>query len=115
MKDATELKGLGDLRTAITTHVRSKPSQEGTEYLDLYLASKEKKRLAKLTQTWEKQKTRAQGRHAAVNESIAKLEEKVGLERSADADSLTEPAAGDGQTPAPDYTRRQWKTMSLDY
>ena len=115
MKDTSELKGLGDLRTSITTHLRSKPAQEGTEYLELYLASNEKKRLAKLTQTWEKQQRRAQERHTAVNQSVAKLEEKVGLEKTVETDPLTKPSAGDGQAPAPDYTRRQWKKMSLDY
>lgn len=53
MKDASELKGLGDLRTSITTHLRSKPAQEGTEYLDLYLAGNES--IAKL----EKEEGRA--------------------------------------------------------
>lgn len=115
MKDVTELKGLSDLRTAMTTHVRSKPPQEGTEYLELYLASNEKKRLAKLVQTWEKQKDRAQERHVAVSESIANVEHKLGLEQTAEgSNSLTEPSA-DSKQAAPDYQRQQWNTMPLDY
>lgn len=114
-KDVAELKGLSDLKTAITAHLRSKPAQEGTEYLELYLASNERKRLAKLTRTWEKQQRRAQERHAAVSESVAKLEKKVGLEKTPGQAPLRESSADDGPRPAPDYTRRQWKTMSLDY
>lgn len=115
MKDVTELKGLSDLRTAITTHVRSKPAQEGTEYLELYLASNEKKRLGKLTQTWEKQQRRAHRRQAAVSQSIAKLEKKVGLAETPDGGLSPEAEPGEGQDPAPDYTRRRWKTMPLEY
>ena len=115
MKDTTELRGLGDLKTATTTHLRAKPAREGTEYLDLYLASAEKKRLARLMQTWEKQKRRAEGRHAAVDGSMARLEEKMGLERSAGADPHIGPDAGDEEAPAPDYARRQWNMMPVEY
>lgn len=115
MNDVTGLKGLGDLKTAATTHLRSKPPQEGTEYLELYLASNEKKRLAKLTQTWEKQGRRARERQAAVNRSIAELEEKVGLEKPSPQASPGELNPGQGQPEASDYTRRQWQTMPLDY
>ena len=115
MKDSTELKGLGDLRTSITTHVRSNPAREGTEYLDLYLASTEKKRLARLIHTWEKQQRRTQARHVAVSKSMAKLEEKVALERRTDTTLPPDPSAGESKATAPDYTRRQWKTMDVEY
>ncbi len=115
MGDITELKGLNDLRTATTTHLHSIPHHEGTEYLELYLASNEKKRLAKLTKTWERQQRRTQARRAAVIQSIAKLEKKVGLENNIGPDPLAEPVAGDWQPPAPDYTRRRWKKMTVDY
>ena len=115
MGDVTELKGLNDLKTATTIHLRSMPHHEGMEYLELYLASNEKKRLAKLAQTWERQQRRTQARRTQVIQSIAKLEEKVGLERNMEPDRPAEPAVGDGQLPAPDYTRRRWKKMTLDY
>ena len=115
MRDSTELKGLGDLRTSITTHVRSNPAREGTEYLDLYLATNEKKRLARLTHTWEKQKRRVQARHVAVSKSMARLEEKVALEKRTDAALPPDPSAGESQAPASDYARRQWKTMDVEY
>lgn len=115
MRDVTELKGLGSLRTATTTHLRAKPPQEGTEYLELYLAKNEEKRLVKLMQTWEKQRNRAQERHQAVGRSIVKLEQEVGLDKMPSQGAPSKPGAGDGQAPAPDYTQRQWKRMPLDY
>lgn len=113
-----ELKGLNDLKTAMTVRLRSKPAREGTEYLELYLATNEKKRLANLTRTWKKQATRTQARRAAVIESIATLEKKVGvgIEGTSGLRPSTRPATEDRQlAPYPEYTQRRWGKVSLDY
>lgn len=114
-KTVSDMKGVSDLKTGITAHLRSKPRTEGEEYLQLYLAGKEKARLGRMARTWEKMAIRTQERRSMVKEDITKLEKRVGLERPADVAPRTEPIVGDGQKPAPNYTRRQWKTMPLDY
>ncbi|MDP2951882.1 MAG: hypothetical protein Q8O76_01020 [Chloroflexota bacterium] len=113
MKDTTALKGLGDLKTATTARLRSLPPQEGMEHLYLYLANKEKKRLAKLTETWEKHQRRTRERLATTDKALARLEEKVGLGTT--TAPLPHPRPGEEQPEAPDYTRRPWKTISLEY
>ena len=45
MKSVTQTKGLGDMRTTISTHARSSPPQTGSTYLQIYLLDKERMRL----------------------------------------------------------------------
>ena len=115
MKDVTSAKGLGDLRTAITTRVHAKPPQKGTTHLDLYLLSKEKQRL-------EKELARLEQRQGRIQEHLAELREKMGtLEQEANQEGSSDNPStdiGDGEkqpAPATQYRQGRWKKMTLDY
>jgi len=115
MRDVTDAKGLGDLRTAITTRVHSKPPQKGTAHLDLYLLSKEKQRLEKELSRLEQRQGRIQEHLAEIHKAMSTLEQEAEQERSSD-DPSTAIGAGKKQ-PAPpgQNSQRRWKKMTLDY
>jgi hypothetical protein len=115
MKDVTSAKGVSDLRTALTTRVHAKPPQKGTAHLDLYLLSKEKQRLEKELVRLERQQRRVQEHLAGTVQEIAKLQQEAQLEDSSQ-EASTIPVTRERQSgPPPDYSRRPWKKMTLDY
>ena len=114
MRNVTDLKGLGDIKTALSTRTHSKPAQKGTAHRDLYLLVKEKERLERELVQLERKQKRVQKHLAEILQTIAKLQqeaqiEDVSLETSAD------PGDGNTRTATPEYMCRQWKTMSLNY
>jgi len=115
MKDVTSAKGLGDLRTAIATRVHAKPPQKGTAHLDLYLLSKEKQRLEKELVRLERQQRRVQEHLAETVQEIAKLQQEAQLEDSSQEASTISVTRERQSAPPPDYSRRRWKKMTLDY
>lgn len=115
MGDVTELKGLSDLRTALTTRVHSKPPQKGTAHLDLYLLSKEKQRLEKELAHLERRQRRIQEHLSEIRQAMGTLEQEAERERSSE-DPATDIGGGEKQTaPASQYGPRQWKKMTLNY
>ncbi len=45
MKSVSDIKGVGDLRTAVSTHLRSTPWLKGTPYQEVFAFGMEKLRL----------------------------------------------------------------------
>ena len=115
MRDVTNAKGLGDLRTAITTRVHSKPPQKGTAHLDLYLLSKEKQRLEKELTRLEQRQRRIQEHLVEIRQAMGTLEQEAERERSPDNPSAELGAGDKQQVPASQYSQRRWKKMTLDY
>jgi len=115
MRDVTNAKGLGDLRTAITNRVHAKPPQKGTAHLDLYLLSKEKQRLEKEVTRLERQQKRVREHLTEVCQTIEELEKEAQLEGSSQMASID--LAGGKKEPAPasQYGQRRWKKMTLEY
>ena len=115
MRDVTNAKGLGDLRTAITNRVHAKPPQKGTAHLDLYLLSKEKQRLEKELTRLEQRQRRIQEHLVEIRQAMGTLEQEAEGERSPD-NPLTD-LAGEKKGPAPasQYSQRQWKKMTFEY
>jgi len=114
MKDVTNAKGLGDLRTATTHHIPSKPPRHGTTYLDLYSLSMEKQRLEKELSRLEQRQKRICERLGEVQRAMEKLANAAQAEKEA-RNSLTEPGAfsqlGANERPG----ERQWKKMTVNY
>ena len=115
MRDVTDAKGLGDLRTAITTRVHSKPPQKGTAHLDLYLLSKEKQRLEKELSRLEQRQGRVQEHLAETLKTIKELQQEAQVEGSSQEASSVSAARERQSPPLPEYSRRRWKKMTLDY
>lgn len=115
MKDVTSAKGLGDLRTATTHHVASKPPRKGTTYLDLYAISMEKQRLEKELSRLERRQGRIHERLGEIRKAMDTLRQESERERSSDNPS-TDIRDGEKQpAPASQYSQRRWKKMTLDY
>jgi len=115
MRDVTNAKGLGDLRTAITNRVHAKPPQKGTAHLDLYLLSKEKQRLEKELTRLEQRQRRIQEHLTEIRQMMSTLEQEAECERSLDNPS-TDLAGGKKQpTPATQHSQRRWKKMTVEY
>jgi len=115
MKDVTTAKGLNDLRTALSSHVHSKPAQKGTAHLDLYLLSKEKQRLEKELARLEQRQRRIRERLADICQAMGMLEQKAERERSSEEASTELGAGGKQPAPASQYSQRPWKKMPFDY
>ena len=117
MKDVTNTKGLGQLRTATTTRLRSKQSQKGTAHLDLYLLSKDKQRLEQELANLKRQQDCKQKHLAEVRSVMEIIMTEAQLE-DALAEGSTAPARRESQSRKvrhPECSERQWETMTLDY
>lgn len=113
MKDVTSAKGLGELRTATTHHIASKPPRKGTAYLDLYSISMERARLENELSRLEKRQRRLYERLGEIQRAMDKLNEAAQRERM-DKSSLAKPAIGQ-QTAASEQPGRQWKKIAFEY
>jgi len=114
MKDVTNAKGLGDLRTATTHHIAAKPPRQGTTYLDLYSLSMEKQRL-------EKELSRLEQRQKRIYERLGEIQRAMEkLENSAQAEKATQNSSAmpgiDSQLAANEQPGGQeWKKMTINY
>ena len=115
MRDVTNAKGLGDLRTAITNRVHAKPPQKGTAHLDLYLLSKEKQRLEKELTRMEQRQRRIQEHLTEIRQMMSTLEQEAERERSPDNPSTDLVGGKEESAPASQYSQRQWKKMTFEY
>ena len=113
-QNVMNLKGLGDMRTALTTRIHSKPPQKGTAHRDLHILGKERDRLETELMRLERQRKRGQKHLAEILQTIAKLQQEAQIEDMSLGTSA-DPGDGNRCTATPEYTRRQWKTMSVDY
>lgn len=114
MKGVTEIKSVGDIRTATSHHIASKPPQKGTTYLDLYLLDREKQRLEKGLSRLEVQKKRIHERLGEIQRAIEKLDEAAQREHAARRSSA-KPTADQQVASSQQLGRRRWKKMTLDY
>ena len=115
MADVTELKGLGNIRTALSTRLHAKPAQKGTAHRDLYILGNEKRRMEKEVVRLERQQKRVREHLAEVCQAIEELEKKAQLEGSSQMGSID--LAGGKKEPAPasQYSQRRWKKMTFEY
>ena len=115
MGDVTELKGLGNIRTALSTRLHAKPAQKGTAHRDLYIIGNEKKRLEKEVTRLERQHKRVRDHLVEVCQAIEELEKEAQLEGSSQMGSIDLAGGKKEPPPASQYSQRRWKKMTLDY
>jgi len=114
MKSVTEIKSLGDIRTATSHHISAKPPLKGTTYLDLYLLDKEKQRLEKQLFCMGQRQRRINERLSEIRKGMEELAESAQEEQMVNKPSATT-AAGEQVAPIQQRGGRQWKKMALDY
>lgn len=112
MRDSSQLKNLGDMRTTISTHVRSLPRREGEAYLEVYLLDKEKQRLEAEQAVLAKRQRHIERRAREISHAIEKIVGKA-----------QEPAR-DGPSPATEESQTRtdggsqpggWGRITLGY
>ena len=114
MKDVTNAKGLGDLRTATTHHIAAKPPRQGTTYLDLYSLSMEKQRLEKELSRLEQRQKRIYERLGEVQRAMEKMENAAQAEKAAQNSSAE--LGVDSQLATNEQPGgREWKKMTVNY
>ena len=116
MKSVTELKSLGDIRTATSHHIASKPPLKGSTHLDIYLLDKERQRLEKELSGLEVRGRRILERLGEIRKAMDMLKQKA---EEAEQERLADghPTATEVKQPAPasQSSHRQWKKMTLSY
>ena len=117
-KTVSDFKGVPDIKTAISKHIRSMPRQDDRYYLDLYLLQKEQQRLEREAGWADKRKKRVQKRASDVQQEIAAQEKKAleGMsilqESPPDRPSQIEDKE---ETQSDKHKAKKWTTMSLEY
>lgn len=115
VKGITELAGLHDIRTVISTHARSASRHKGTPYLEMMSLSMEKLRLEAELARLTKFRTRVEGRLSGIR---VLMEERVNMvlgEDPAGNDAPDERTSGNrAQKDAP-TPPRDWRTMKVGY
>lgn len=115
VKSITELRGLRDMRTAISTHTRSTSRHKGTPYLEIMSLGMEKLRLETEQARLTKFRTRVERRLSEVRNLMEERLKMVQGENPAGNDSPNESTSGNrAQEDAP-TTSRNWRTMRVEY
>lgn len=114
MRSVTELKGLGDISTTISTHTHSTPRHKGTTYLEILSLGMEKQRLQVELGMLLKRKRRIDDRLAEIREAMLKLVGQVEDESSSIPGPLPAPARV-GPAPKLSGIPPKTRTMTLEY
>lgn len=109
MKGVSHLKGVSDIRTAISAHYRNTSRQKGTPYLEIMSFGMESLRLQEEAARLDKRRQRVGRRLSEIQGLIGKAIDEVEGHASAPGDEsrTREPAAG------PDDVR--WQKMKVEY
>ena len=108
MRVVSHVKGLADMRTAISTHYRSTSRHEGTPYLEILALGMEKLRLEKEVEGLTKREERIRKRLTEIKTLIGT---RVGEVQEDDPPGTK--TAGPGEQPAP--SGGPWRTMKVEY
>ena len=106
MRGGTDVSGLRNIRSMLTTGQRSMPRREGSAYLDLYMLRVEKGRLEKEAALLARRSQGLQKRLEEIQKQMERLERSAQTERP---DSGGEKGA-ERSAPA-----KRWKTFSMNY
>ena len=115
MKSVTETKSLGDIRTAASHHIASKPPLKGSTHLDIYLLDKERQRLGKELSGLEVRGRRIRERLGEIHKAMDTLKQEAEQEKLSDDPSPDIGAGKKQPAPASQSSHRQWKKMTLSY
>lgn len=112
---ARRARGLSDLRTAISHHIRSNPPQKSTTHLELYLLDKERQRLeTELSHLWHRQ-GRIDERLGEIRRARESLERAAadGEARGGDPALASTDPNGPGRDSGPGSGK--WRRMTVEY
>lgn len=97
---------LSDIKTGQKAKVRTIPKVEGSNYLDLFMLSKERDRLKQEKSVVDKRKEQLEANLKNIEQRVEMLEEAVPQE-----DKQTRSKKRRQEEPP----KKEWKTMSLNY
>ncbi len=115
MKGNADLKGLRDVRTAISTHSRSTSRHKGTPYLEILALGMEKLRLKTALSQINDRVGRIEARlkelNQALEERLQMVSEETPAKPAATGKAGREPSTSKGSPKAPPG----FKTMKVEY
>lgn len=114
MKNITEIKSLGDIRSATSHHITGMPSLKGTAYLDLYLLDREKQRLETELSRMELRKKRIETRLGEIRNNMEDLN-KTALKEHSLLNTTQNPVPGRRELSARQRGHRQWSKLAVEY
>lgn len=113
MRSVNDIKSLGDVKSAISSHARAMPRLKGSTYLDVFLLDKERQRLETELAMLDKRKRRIEQRVAEIQQAMEKM---ISRAQAASAAGAGESA---GEPSAPATSRETgpgaWRTLSIEY
>lgn len=109
MRGVSDLKGVGDIRTALSAHLRSTSRQKGTPYQEIFAFGMEKLRLEREMEVIGRRLERTRRRLDEANEVIASRIGYIRQEARPDP-----PSAGETEQGRPAAGGR-WRTMTVRY
>ncbi len=115
MKSVTQLKGLADIRTALSTHARSTSRHKGTPYLEIMAFGMEKLRLDTQLALNRKQRQRIQKRLGEVNQAMGVRLGQVQGEGSSVSHSTGQLSDKKGHPEINQPRPKGLRTIALDY
>ena len=108
MRGVSHIKGVADMRTAISTHYRSTSRHEGTPYLEIMAMGMERLRLERDLEWLGKREERIRKRLAEIKPLLEKRDGQV-----QDDDHPGTKASTPGEQSAPGGG--PWRTMKVEY
>ena len=117
MKSITEAKGLGDIRTAISTRARSASRQKSSAYLDILALGMEKMRLETELAWMGKRQKRLEERfrenQAAMEKLLSQAQQDQGASLPAASQDSGERRTHESAHPV--QRGRSWRSMTVEY
>ncbi|MBF8267905.1 MAG: hypothetical protein HW388_1413 [Dehalococcoidia bacterium] len=108
MRGVSDLKGLADMRTALSTHLRSRSRDKGTPYQEVFSFGLEGLRLERELELVAKRQDRVRRRLAETRKVV---EARIGQIRGAAPSDSPPAVTGDEQGPS----SHLWQTMTVKY
>jgi len=105
----SQVKGLRDVRTTISTQVRACPRTKGSTYLEVYRLDKEKQRLEMVLLAMAKQQQRINRRLGEIREAVARL-----MDGQKEVAAAPRKRTARGHSEAKEAGPR-WKKLTLGY
>lgn len=108
MRGVSHMKGVADIRTAVSAHYRSASRHKGTPFLEIMALGMERLRLDKEMEGLAKREERIRKRLAEIK---TLMEKRAGQVQEGGPSRTNEP--GPGRQPAP--IGGPWRTMTVPY
>ena len=115
MKGVVDVKGLPDIRTALSTRSRSASRHKGTPYLEILSLGMQKLRLSSEQERLAERAERVDARLEEIRTSLQKRLDLVGEESPPATNPRPRPAGIPRSAEQGQAKSRPWKTVTVDY